>query len=172
MKRPDDWILVAVNLDSASKTVMEHAVTMAARLGMGLCMVHVVAKNAIEPRDACERMASLAGREATLHVETRIVSGAVVPAILAVGTELQPDYLVLGGSLSPRPNGSVAERIVRRSPWPVVVIPLPVGALELPPREDAKLRRLAAQLTEAKRLTASAIADESICGKSATSSGA
>lgn len=67
-----------------------------------------------------------AAGNAGVHVETRIVTGIPYEDIVRVGTELPADLIIMGthgrSGVSHLLLGSVAEKVVRRAPCPVLTV--------------------------------------------------
>lgn len=138
-------VVLATDLSESSEPATMEAMTLASRLGAKLVIVHAwqlpvyavpdgVAvfgpEVASELDNALQkRIDALAGRlrEGGLVVEPRLVAGATVESILEVAREVGASYLVIGThgrtGVQRVLMGSVAERLVRTSTLPVLVVP-------------------------------------------------
>ncbi|MGE5849127.1 MAG: universal stress protein, partial [Candidatus Methylomirabilota bacterium] len=67
-----------------------------------------------------------AGARAGVPVETRVVTGIPYDDILRIGAELRADLIIMGThgrtGVSHLFMGSVAEKVVRRAPCPVLTV--------------------------------------------------
>jgi nucleotide-binding universal stress UspA family protein len=137
-------ILCATDLSPASGPAWEEARRLAALLKAELRLLYVVASVPVplegyfppdlyqeviegEDREARERLARLVGDSAsTLAITTRVERGAPAARILAVAAEDTADLLVLGthgrSGLDRLVLGSVADRVTRSAPCPVVTV--------------------------------------------------
>jgi universal stress protein A len=143
MKKLFDKILCAVDFDESSATVLHFAREIAQQNGATLCALHVapLPLNAAEfsqipmdpypvwektARAELEKLAAahLEGREVAYKIETR--SGEAADGILVQAEEMDADLIVLAthGRTGVRHFliGSVAERVIRRSQRPVLVV--------------------------------------------------
>ncbi|HZO82473.1 MAG TPA: universal stress protein [Candidatus Binataceae bacterium] len=138
-------ILCPVDFDENSMAALELAVKVAAQNDAPLCLMHVVpfplAASEIGPlptesqpvweRGAQARLEEIAREKvpATLRCEVVVRSGQPVEVIVGAETELGVDLVVMathGRSRSAVGHfflGSVAERVVRESLCPVLVVP-------------------------------------------------
>jgi len=143
MKQLFDKILCAVDFDESSAAVLHFAREIAQQNGATLCALHVapLPLNATEfapipmdpypvwektARAELEKLAAaqLEGRGVAYKIETR--SGEAADGILMQAQEMDADLIVLAThgrkGLSHFLIGSVAERVIRRSPRPVLVV--------------------------------------------------
>jgi nucleotide-binding universal stress UspA family protein len=140
-----DWkrICCAVDFEAPSRMAMESAADLAKRLEAELTLVHVVAPPPPLPSDAIVVMRGEAGDEldeadetlARWRVEAEARSGRPVHAVVVTGDPVEEilrqvhaagsDLLVLGThgrtGIARLAIGSVAERVARRSPCPVLL---------------------------------------------------
>lgn len=138
-----DKILCAVDFDESSIVVLHFARELARENGGTLCVLHVapLPLNATEfspipmdpypvwektARAELEKLAAahLEGRGVRYKIETR--SGEAADGILAQAQEMDADLIVLAThgrkGVSHFLIGSVAERVIRRAPRPVLVV--------------------------------------------------
>jgi nucleotide-binding universal stress UspA family protein len=141
-------ILVPVDFSLGSVQVVEHALQLAQAFGAGLELLHVweipgyvrpdltvwvgdVSGSFAEHarRDATERMAELLDAHGLTDrddVVTRLVCGTPYASILGALETEEFDLVVMGthgrGGLSHALLGSVAERVVRHAPCPVLTV--------------------------------------------------
>jgi len=138
-----DKIVCAVDFDESSAVVLHFARELARQNGATLCVLHVAPLpiNATEfspipmdpypvwektARAELEKLAAahLEGRGITYKIETR--SGEAADGILGQAQEMDADLIVLAThgrkGVSHFLLGSVAERVIRRSPRPVLVV--------------------------------------------------
>jgi nucleotide-binding universal stress UspA family protein len=143
MKQLFDKVLCAVDFDESSAAVLHFACEIARQNGATLCALHVapLPLNATEfapipmdpypvwektARAELEKLAAahLEGRGVAYKIETR--SGEAADGILIQAQEMDADLIVLAThgrkGLSHFLIGSVAERVIRRSPRPVLVV--------------------------------------------------
>ena len=138
-------ILVPVDFSSCSKHALERAVELAERyFGASIDVLHVW-----EPPRSFEttpmRVEALRGMEALLaeHEANGIVkftrlheSGDALPTILEVARRGKYDLIVMGthgrGAVAHMLMGSVAERVVRTAPCPVLTVRHPEHEFVLP----------------------------------------
>lgn len=133
-------ILVAIDFSVSSWLALELAATLARRLDQEVLLLHVDEGNeAVPPSDAavvrCERarreLDGYRERLAALGVRVRAVLRPGDPAreILRVAAANGPGIIVIGThGLSPISTpllGSVADRVMRYAPHPVLVVPDP-----------------------------------------------
>lgn len=144
-----DKILCAVDFDESAAVVLHFARDLARQNGATLCALHVapLPLNATEfspipmdpypvwektARAELEKLAAahLEGREVTYQIETR--SGEAADGILGQAEEMDADLIVLAThgrkGVSHLLLGSVAERVIRRSLRPVLVVRPKEGA--------------------------------------------
>ncbi|MDX2169941.1 MAG: universal stress protein [Deltaproteobacteria bacterium] len=141
-------ILVPVDFSDASSLAVTHAVELAGRLGAELILLHVVEPvyypvagdlygldpefgnvyDAVE-RTARQQLAKLTTRVRARHAATRelLVLGTAYRSIVAQAKRLRADLIVMSthgrSGLSHALLGSVAERVVRLAPCPVLTVP-------------------------------------------------
>ena len=138
-----DKILCAVDFDESSAVVLHFARELARQNDATLCVLHVallpLAATEFSPipmdpypvwektaRAELEKLAAahLEGRGVTYKIETR--SGEASDGILGQAQEMDADLIVLAThgrkGVSHFLLGSVAERVIRRSPRPVLVV--------------------------------------------------
>lgn len=137
-------ICCAVDFAEASRVAMEHAVELARRFQAELTLVHALASPpqaasdvlvssrglaAVEAEKAQEMLARWradAERRAGRSVRSRMLSGDPVAEILRHAREERCDLLVVGthgrSGIARFVLGSVAERIARQAPCPVLVV--------------------------------------------------
>ena len=138
-----DWkkIICAVDLHHDSRALLDSAVSLAGRLGAELTLLHVVAtgepQTIVSPperiqgmlteaslplRDLAETAATVLGRSIAIRVE----HGHPDAEVLRVARETGCDLLVLGThgrrGLGRALFGSVAEKVVRAAPCPVLTV--------------------------------------------------
>jgi nucleotide-binding universal stress UspA family protein len=122
-----DKIVVAVGLDLPSGKALEIAADLAASCNASLCLVHAVpaGTSAEAQAEAHERVTAL-GEPFDVRCETRVVVGEPAQSVRAAVTEEEADLIVMGTHGRPHASqfflGSVAERVVRRPPCPVLTV--------------------------------------------------
>ncbi len=140
-------ILVPIDFSSEQPRVLHQAQLLAKRLDASLLLLHCAAPLelstvAIEPvyvpaevierfrgdhlAAAKEKLEDVATelRGAGLSVDVRVKASAPVDGIVALATETDCDYVVMGsrgGGIGPFLLGSVAEQVARKAPCPLVV---------------------------------------------------
>lgn len=133
-------VLVPVAFDESSQKAVELGKWMADKLGVGLVLVNVYAQPAYfypgmapimfptideEIRQAAERSLGQLARE-TGASRAIVRAGDPATEILALVDELSPSVVVVGthgrSGVARFALGSVAEKIVRRSPVPVMTV--------------------------------------------------
>lgn len=144
-------VLCPVDLSDASRRAFDYARAFAGRHEGALTVVHVVeaaawvgmpveglAGLAADTRAALtEQLDWWVARRAdpSAVVQTQVREGPVVTTILDAARELRADLIVVGthgrSGFQRFALGSVAERVLRRSPCPVIIVPA---------REDARVR--------------------------------
>ena len=143
MKKLFDKILCAVDFDESSAVVLHFAREIAEQNGATLCALHVAplpldatdfAPIPMDPYPIWEKTAwaeleklaaaHLEGRSVAYKIETR--SGEAADGILRQAEEMGADLIVLAThgrkGVSHFLIGSVAERVIRSSPRPVLVV--------------------------------------------------
>jgi nucleotide-binding universal stress UspA family protein len=134
-------VLVAVDLSRTSLRAADYAAGMAARSGVGVVGVYVKHNSALlasapgvsvytqaaenELADEASRyLAESAAGLGTSHGFT-VIDGPPVRAIRCLARELQASALVVGASehLAHRCFGSLAVRLARTAPCPVIIVP-------------------------------------------------
>jgi nucleotide-binding universal stress UspA family protein len=143
MNKLFDKILCAVDFDQSSAVVLHYARELARQNGATLCVLHVtpLPLNATEfspipmdpypvwektARAELEKLAAahLEGHGVAYKIETR--SGEASDGILGLAQEMDAGLIVLAThgrkGVSHFLIGSVAERVIRRSPRPVLVV--------------------------------------------------
>jgi nucleotide-binding universal stress UspA family protein len=143
MRKLFDKILCAVDFDESSAAVLHFAREIAQQNGATLCALHVaplpLAATELSPiptdpypvwektaRAELEKLATahLEGRSVVYKIETR--SGEAADGILSQAQEMDADLIVMAThgrqGISHFLIGSVAERVIRRSPRPVLVV--------------------------------------------------
>lgn len=148
-------ILVPVDFSSYAQSTIEYAAMMARKFDAMLLLVHVIDSfpysvtdtfNVIEHRGSLETLARSALRNLSeqlqarhLTVKTRLVWGSASPEIVAEAGREEVDLIVMGThgrtGLPHMVLGSVAEKTVRQSPVPVLIVP------HSAPSEAAERRR-------------------------------
>jgi universal stress protein A len=136
-------IVVATDFSDASTRALDYADDLAHRLGATLYIVHVVQNPLYQPwsaeayvmdigdivedwtRQAQDQLARLVATCRTRPI-VACRTGRPVPEIIAFAEETEADLLVLGthghGALAQVVLGSVAERVVRHAPCPVLTV--------------------------------------------------
>jgi universal stress protein A len=136
-------IVVATDFSDASTRALDFADDLAHRLGATLYIVHVVQNPLYQPwsaeayvmdigdimqdwtRQANDQLSRIAGTCRTRPI-VACRTGRPVPEIIAFAEETGADLLVLGthghGALAQVVLGSVAERVVRHAPCPVMTV--------------------------------------------------
>jgi nucleotide-binding universal stress UspA family protein len=125
-------ILVAVDSSQPSLAAFDQALALSARFGSELVVVHAVSKDWPYSWRASERVSALASLRAraearNVRVLVRSQQGDAAKVILLHARAHDPDLIVLG---SHQPVGrarlrfrSVADRVVNRATWPVLLVP-------------------------------------------------
>jgi len=138
-------IVCAIDFSEHSDHALEHALALGKRLGGKVVAVHawqlpvyavpdgvaVFGPEVVsEITDGLQKQLAKsleAHRAAGVTLEGKLVAGAPVEAVLDVAKEAGADYVVIGThgrtGLARMVIGSVAERMVRLSPVPVIVVP-------------------------------------------------
>lgn len=139
-------VLVPTDFSETSSVALRYGKALAAAFGASLHVLHVVQEPFAQPwaveaygfslaslqeewlRDAKTRMAEVLTSEerAELRAEVTTLVGHPVVEILKYAEEHQTDLIVLGvrggGPLNQIMMGSVAERVVRKAPCPVLTV--------------------------------------------------
>jgi len=140
-------ILVPTDFSETSVAALKYALPLAGSFGAELHLLHVIdlaagqylaAEMAMVPSAATEaeaharadaELAALLTRDETKAHRARLVTmrGAPFASIVAYAREQQIDLIVMGthgrGAVAHLLIGSVAERVVRKAPCPVLTIP-------------------------------------------------
>lgn len=151
-------IMVATDFSSGSDGALAQAVVLAERLGARLDLVHI---HDVQVAALPELMLAVPGddvdtlrrlRDQLRAVRDRAVGGRVpcqihlrigdpVGGILDAAAEISPAMIIVGshgrGALMRALMGSVSERLCRRSPVPVLVVPAPERAAHVAAQEEA-----------------------------------
>jgi nucleotide-binding universal stress UspA family protein len=139
-------ILVATDYSASSERALETAASLATRVGAEVTVLHVIEENAYAypfpppkgTREAAKRrleetMDGLRAR--SFHASELLREGIAWNEICSSATELSPDLVVIGSrgrrGLPRFVLGSVAERVVRLSPAPVLTVH-PKHAVSIP----------------------------------------
>lgn len=141
-------IVAAVDFSDVTKPVIDAAVHLASALGEGLHLVHVVeaeptyAAYGFSPDDfpamhelqvesasrADIKLSKLAAESGLEGVQTKVIQGQPLHALLEYAREVNADMLVLGshghGFMSSLILGSVAEGCVRKAQLPALIVPM------------------------------------------------
>lgn len=142
-------ILVGIDFSESSAGAMYHAIALAERLKADLHLCHVDSnaainaptdlglnvpaefKDAQQARQRLERMRAMIG--AKLNVELHVRMGDAVQGMLDLANEIKPDMVVVGcrgsGAVKRFILGSVSSDLARKSPVPVLVVPVPGNEL-------------------------------------------
>lgn len=149
-----DRILVPTDGSEETQTVLHQAVKLAATTGATIDALYVADARLTdvapeEAKDAVEAALENEGKQATgtiaeaaadhdVHVNRVISEGVPHQAILQHAQEQEIDLIVMGThgrtGIERQLMGSVAERIVRQAPIPVVTIPLSEESPDTPDR--------------------------------------
>jgi nucleotide-binding universal stress UspA family protein len=135
IKRQEPFtIMVAIDFSKSLELALAYALRIAEPLKARLYLVHIC-----HPAPPGETRQVIAG-ELTLEalrqkvaerapVESHLRAGEAVPGLLQVIREVMPDLVIAGshghGAIHRVLLGSVAERLSRESPVPVMVVPAP-----------------------------------------------
>jgi universal stress protein A len=139
MSKPWRKVLCALQFDSSTATIVETARQVAQATGATVIFFHVVPMPVeamgqplmVEPltgaeEDARRRLSHIAGETPLLSYEIQVVTGDPATSIIAVAREQDVDLIVMAThgrtGLSHFFLGSVAERVVRESPVPVMTV--------------------------------------------------
>ena len=144
-------IVVATDFGQVSDHAFEYARALAGRFGASLHLLHVV-ETPLPPAawsegyaldvqgmraqledEAAQRLAEIVARYEGLPITTEVRGGRAAQAIVECARERQADLLVLGthghGVVAQLLLGSVAERVVRWAPCPVLTVRQHMGAV-------------------------------------------
>ncbi len=125
-------ILCAIDLEKASERAFDRALSLAAVAGARLYIVHAVPRDARYSSRAAERLeylTELRERAETAGVEVRVEEQQGDPARVIVlhANARKVDIVVLGSNRRRGwrrlREGSVAESVLRRAAWPVLIVP-------------------------------------------------
>lgn len=141
-------MLCAIDFSDSSERALMQAAPLAQKLGAALHLVHVcpiqvsalpdaLLTPALEKEDLERSQALLAdirGRLPLSDVQLQVRVGDPLLGLLDAIEDLQPDLVVVGshgrGAMMRALLGSVSERLCRKSPVPVLVVPAPHGHRE------------------------------------------
>lgn len=130
--------MVATDFSPASEPALRVALEYARRLGARLHIVHVRWPGADPGPD--ERLEAL-GLSAGVPVATAVLAGAPASQIVDYARRHRATLVVIGThgrtGISRALIGSVAERVVRTAPCPVLVVPADTPPVSSPEREVA-----------------------------------
>jgi nucleotide-binding universal stress UspA family protein len=137
-------ILVAIDFSEGSRRALDEALRLAPSLDADLSLVHVVPAPVVIAGDAAQvlpigewiadarqKLAALEreARDRRVLARAQVRVGSTLHELLGAIAELQPSLVVVGshgkGALARTFLGSVSESLCRRSPAPVLVVPLP-----------------------------------------------
>ena len=137
-------ILAPTDFSECSKEAFEEAIFLAKRLNATVLLAHVMESLGypidfghfdplgyyeLETNQALERMAH-SGREKGVLIETHLLKGEPSAEILKAAQNLKCDLIVMGThgrrGMAHLMMGSVAERIIRSSPVPVLTVRRPI----------------------------------------------
>ena len=164
-------ILVPTDFSPASMLAIEYAIEMARRYGASIRLLHVLDEFAFtgaapegyfEPAHLREERKEKAQRQlsalaplcaaAQVPLTTGLLSGTPAPAIVQYAETTAPDLIVMGthgrAGLAHLLIGSVAERVVRTAPCPVLTV-RETPRMAKTVAADAALRRTPAALQPA-----------------------
>jgi nucleotide-binding universal stress UspA family protein len=134
-------ILCAIDLEKASERAFERALSLAVVSGAQLHLLHATPANVPFARRASERLGYLTelrerGEAAGVKVQIDEQHGDPARVIVLHANGKNIDLLVLGSNRRRGwrrlREGSVAERVLRRAAWPVLIVPWdarPAGVL-------------------------------------------
>ena len=165
-------ILCAVDASRPAAAAFEQALSMSARRGGQLVLVHAVSKDKRYSWRAVERVAALTalreGAEAqNVTVRVRVQQGDAAGVILLHARAQNPDLIVLGSSepvgIARFRFGSIADRVVKGAACPVMLIPAAhtrtapafrtvLCAVDLSPRSPGTIANAARLAGEGARL--------------------
>ena len=165
-------ILCAVDASRPAAAAFEQALSMSARRGAQLVLVHAVSKDKRYSWRAVERVAALAAlRERAeaqnVTVRVRVQQGDAAGVILLHARAQNPDLIVLGSNepvgIARFRFGSIADRVVKGAACPVMLIPAAhtrtapafrtvLCAIDLSPRSPGTIANAARLAGEGARL--------------------
>lgn len=121
---PEGWmILVATDLSDCAEAALAEGRALAGRLGAVLSVVYVAEPGS---RPATELDAALAAH-GLARQDVVVRTGTAWLEIMRLAVQLQPVAVVVGshgrGGYQPLSAGSTTQRLLARSPVPVVVVP-------------------------------------------------
>jgi nucleotide-binding universal stress UspA family protein len=136
-------ILVPTDFSDTAETALQYGTELARRLGAELHVLHVssegsataawpvlgagvdIGREAAELRERLQKLASADGGE-PLHTEVHVIVGQPALAIAGYALDHELDLIVMGthgrGPVTHALLGSVAEKVVRTAPCPVLTI--------------------------------------------------
>ena len=139
-------IVCAIDFAEPSDRALEHALTLAKSLGTSVLAIHAWSLPAFAGPDSAfvfgpEVVGEITNelqlqlhkmlerhKESGVKLEGRLMVGAPVEAVIDAAQKAEAQYIVISthgrSGLSRFVLGSVAERMVRMSPIPVIVVPL------------------------------------------------
>jgi nucleotide-binding universal stress UspA family protein len=122
-------ILVATDFSAHARSALDFAGALADRARARVSLVHALVPGAAGEHDARQRLARLSEEFSETLGELIVEPGHVDEVVLRVARRLESDWIALGSrGLSGLEHvllGSNAERVMRRSPVPVVVVKCP-----------------------------------------------
>ena len=125
-------ILCAIDLEKASERAFERALSLATIANARLIILHATPAKAPFSRRAGERheyLTELRDRAATAGLKVRVEEqhGDAADSIVLTANARKADIVVLGSNRrrgwQRLREGSVAERVLRRATWPVLIVP-------------------------------------------------
>ncbi len=139
-------IIAAIDFSDVTQAVLDHAAKLAGAFGAKVYIIHVAAPEpsfvtyqpgpqherdfrAEELRDEHRRIQSYAAQinEQQIDAEGLLVSGETIEKLLEEAQRLDADAIVMGshghGALYELLVGSVTDGVLRKSHWPVTVVP-------------------------------------------------
>lgn len=146
-------ILHPTDFSERSGYAFETALALARDYGARLLLLHVTTPPRDAPKDEYQRALQeklrwLHPAESPVTVEARLVEGDAATEILHVAQDGPCDLIVMGTHGRKRASGqvigSVAEKVIRNAPCPVIVVRVPfaLAAAEAPARpEEAAVAR-------------------------------
>ena len=144
-----EHVLVPIDFSAYSDHALDYAITCASKLQARLTLLHVIESLPVRgvdavtlPQDYLQELEVVANRNmqaylarvaaAGLKGEVAVVHGTPFRVITAVAKERQVDLIIMGTHGRTRLRhlllGSVAERVVRLAPCPILVVRTPVAA--------------------------------------------